>query len=288
MKWDRAFFLDLIDLTKPRICVLALLMAALGFAIGSPSQMDLPRLFWTLVGLGLVGASSGAFNQFIEKDIDARMWRTLNRPLPSGRLKDQHALWFGFLAAVLGEVILLVGVNALTSILGGLTLLLYLGMYTPSKRTTPLSTLIGAIPGALPPLMGYTAARGSLEREGFWLFGILFIWQIPHFLAIAWIYREDYRRASLPILSVVDLAGNTTAKQVLTYSLALLPFTLVPAVWGTMGNVYLYGALILGLLFLVSGILLAWKRTIYYARLLFVVSILYLPLLAALMVWDHR
>lgn len=288
MKVNREFLWDLLDLTKPRICVLALVMAALGFFLGSTGPVQISKLVCTLLGLGLVGAASGAFNQFVEKDIDARMWRTLNRPLPAGRLEDRHVLWFGFLAVMLGEIILLVGVNALTAILGGLTVLLYIGIYTPSKRTTPLSTLVGAIPGALPPLMGFTAASGAFTREGLWLFGILFLWQIPHFLAIAWIYREDYRRANLPILSVVDEAGNTTAKQVLTYSFALLPFTLVPTVWGTLGTTYLFGALILGLVFLLTGVLLAWKRTLPYARALFVVSILYLPLLGALMVWDKQ
>jgi protoheme IX farnesyltransferase len=281
---SKRFILDLVDLTKPRICFLSLVMAAWGFLLGSPDTFNSTRFIALLIGLGLVGAASGVFNQVAEKDIDGLMKRTLHRPLPAGRVRDQQALVLGFICLMLGEVILVVAVNPLTAILAALTVLSYIGMYTPSKKTTPFSTLIGAIPGALPPLTGFTAATGKFGMLGFWIFALLFLWQVPHFLAIGWVYRDDYRRASLPILSVTDEQGGEVSKQVLTYLLALIPLTLLPAVWRTTTETYLWGALVLGLVFLASGIFLAWKRTLAGARILFIVSILYLPILGGLMV----
>ncbi|MFM8270589.1 MAG: heme o synthase [Pseudomonadota bacterium] len=284
MTSSKRFFLDLVDLTKPRICFLSLVMAAWGFLLGSPEEFNGSRFVFLLIGLGLVGAASGVFNQVAEKEIDRKMERTLHRPLPAGRVRDQQALFLGFICLIVGEVILVVGVNALTAILAALTVLSYIGMYTPSKQTTPFSTLIGAIPGALPPLTGFTAAAGRFGPLGLWIFALLFLWQVPHFLAIGWVYRDDYRRASLPILSVTDEQGGEVSKQVLTYLLALIPLTLVPAVWRVTSETYLWGAIILGLVFLASGIFLAWKRSLAGARILFVVSILYLPILGGLMV----
>lgn len=282
---NRRFILDLVDLTKPRICFLSLVMAAWGFLLGSPSEESRSfKLIALLLGLALVGAASGVFNQVVEKDIDAKMKRTQKRPLPAGRVMDRQALVLGFICLVLGQIILVIGVNALTAILAGLTVLSYIGMYTPSKQTTPFSTLIGAIPGALPPLMGYTAATGNFGKMGLWIFALLFLWQVPHFLAIGWVYREDYQRASLPILSVTDENGGEVAKQVLVYLLALIPLTLLPTVWSVTSETYLWGALLLGLAFLGSGIFLACKRTLKGARILFFVSILYLPILGGLMV----
>jgi len=177
-----------------------------------------------------------------------------------------------------------VGVNPLTAVLAALTVLSYIGMYTPSKRLTTFSTLIGAVPGALPPLMGFTAASGNFGKMGLWIFGLLFLWQIPHFLAIGWIYREDYQRASLPILSVIDVQGQEVSKQILIYLLALVPFTLVPTLWKMNSEAYLWVALFLGLVFLVSGVVLSWKKSIPSARVLFFISLLYLPLLGVLMI----
>lgn len=288
MNIDKKFISDLFDLTKPRICFLSLVMALWGFVLGSPEAINTPRLMALLVGLALVGGASGVFNQVAEKEIDAKMHRTVERPLPSGRVQEKHALLLGFICAIFGELILVVGVNSLTAILAALTLLSYLGMYTPSKQLTPFSTLIGAFPGALPPLMGYTAATGAFGKLGIWVFLILFLWQVPHFLAIGWVYREDYQRANLPILSVTDLSGTEVSKQVMTYLLALIPLTLLPSVWNITSEAYLWGALVLGVLFLLSGLLLAWKKTLPFARVLFVVSILYLPLLGGLMVWSIR
>lgn len=278
---------DLIQLTKPRICVLALLMATLGYMMGSSGTISGWHFFFALLGTGLVGAASCIFNQIAEKEVDGLMLRTQNRPIPAGRVDSKEALKLGIIMGVLGEVVLLVAVNSITAILGAVTLLTYVGVYTPSKKATPMSTLIGAVPGALPPLMGWTASYGSISIQGIVLFMILFLWQIPHFLAIAWLYKEDYARASLPILSVVDSNGSATAKQVILYSIALLPLTLVPSVWGITGMMYLWGALFLGLCYLVCGILLSFYQTRAYARLLFIVSILYLPILGVLMVWDR-
>ncbi len=284
---EEIYVADILELTKPRICVLALLMTTLGYVLGQKGEFSLSHFIFSLLGTGLVGAGSCIFNQYAEIDTDAKMLRTMNRPLPTGRLSSALALRLGVGMSVLGIVILLMTVNAVTSILGAVTVLLYLGVYTPSKRISPLSTLIGAIPGAMPPLMGWTAANGNFSAEGFLLFAILFIWQIPHFLAIGWLYREDYGRADMPILSVVDTAGLATSKQVILYSLALMPLTLVPTLWGMTGTSYLVGAVFLNLIFLGFGICLAWQRNKTWARALFLVSILYLPALGGLMVWDR-
>lgn len=282
----RSFISEVVELTKARLCFLALMMSLLGFLLGTVGPIKWGLLFFTLLGTALVGASSGVFNQLIEKDTDALMHRTQDRPLASGRFPEGRALAMGYASAVLGEIILMVAVNPLTAILGALTLFSYLGIYTPSKKVSPLSTLIGSVPGALPPLMGWTAATGTLGTPGILLFLILVIWQIPHFLAIAWVYREDYSRGGLPVLSVVDSVGAATVKQVILYLVVLIPLTLVPSVWGLTGSVYLWGAFFLGLAYLVSGIFLAVYRTSAYARGLFFTSIIYLPILGFLMIFD--
>ncbi len=278
---------DYFEMTKPRICLLALVMTTLGFFLASPGSIDRGLLFWSLLGISLVGGASGVLNQYIERDLDGKMWRTLERPLPAGRIEPAKALWFGVILTAMGEAILLVAVNPVTAVLGALTLLFYLGIYTPAKRVSSMSTLIGAIPGAMPPLLGWAAARGQIGPEGLVLFGILFLWQIPHFLAIAWIYREDYSRANFPILTVLDEQGAVTARQVIIYTLVLLPLTLVPTAWGVAGRVYFFGALVLGVGFLVQAILLAVQRTKVQARRLFFASLIYLPVLGILMVWDR-
>ena len=210
----------------------------------------------------------------------------MGRPLPSGRVFPNHALLFGIILGLLGEGVLLVAVHPITAVLGSITLLFYLGIYTPSKPMTPMSILIGAIPGALPPVMGWAGATGSLSGWALLLFAIVFIWQIPHFLAIAFMYQEDYRRANLPVLSISSLDG-IGAKQTILYSLILIPLTLVPSVWGDTGTLYLLGALISGLLFLAWSVRLVKYQTLEDARNLFLASIVYLPVLAFLMVWDR-
>lgn len=284
---EEIYFADLLELTKPRICILALLMAAFGYILGQKGTFVVSHFVFSLLGTALVGAGSCIFNQYAEIDVDAKMWRTMNRPLPAGRLSPSVALKLGIFLSVLGTILLLFTVNAVTSILGAVTLLLYLGVYTPAKKVSPLSTLIGAVPGAMPPLMGWTAANGNFSSEGFLLFAILFLWQIPHFLAIGWLYREDYGRGELPILSVVDEAGVATSKQSVLYLLALMPLTLVPTLWGMAGVNYFVGAIILNLIYLGSGLFLAVQRTKAWARTVFLVSLIYLPLLGGLMVWDR-
>jgi len=279
-------FLALTELTKPRICLLALLMAGLGFFLGA-SDFNGELFVYSLIGIGLVGISSGALNQYLERDIDGLMHRTRHRPLPSGRCSPNHALILGSSAGIVGALLLLFAVNAVTAVLAAATLLFYLAVYTPSKRVTPLSTLVGAIPGAMPPLLGYTSSHGSMDLGGVLLFGILFLWQIPHFLAIAWIYQEDYARAKMPVLPLVDKNGTRTARQVVTYSLVLLPLSLVPAAWGWMGHFYFNGAMILGLLFLSVSLLWATYRSKALARRLFLASIIYLPALCFVMLWDR-
>lgn len=281
------FVLPYWEMTKPRICVLALVMAAVGFFLGSPRPVDYVLLTWSMLGIGLLGASSGILNQYMERELDAQMWRTLNRPLPSGRLAPARALWVGWGMAIGGVVVLLFFSNPVTTVLGALTLLFYLGVYTPAKRVSSMSTLVGAIPGAMPPLLGWTAGHGSLGGEGWILFAILFLWQIPHFLAIAMIYKDDYQRAKFPILTVVDPAGFQTSKQIVLYALVLMPLTLVPVAWGTAGDWYFLGALILGSLFLAFSISLAIRRTLPQARRLFFFSLIYLPLIGFLLAWDR-
>lgn len=281
------FLADLIDLTKLRLCALAVAMTALGFCVGSGEFVNWGKLSIALIGTALVGAGCGAVNQWMERDIDALMHRTRNRPLPSGRMNAEFALWFGIVCLGLGFLVLLIGVNRITALLGVVTFLTYLVAYTPMKRTSSVSTLVGAIPGAMPPLMGWTAATGRLDLEGWILFAILFLWQVPHFLAIAWIYREDYARAGLPILSVIDLEGGATSKQVLLYSSMLLPLSLVPSLVGLTGPSYFFGALLLGLGFFIFSVYLAIFRTKAYARRLFFASIIYLPILGILMAVDR-
>jgi heme o synthase len=278
---------DFLEMTKPGICVLAMVMATLGFWLGSPDGIETVSFLMALVGIALVGASSGVLNQYIERELDAQMWRTLDRPLPSGRIQPGQALVFGIVLAVIGEAVLFFGVNVITAVLGAITLFVYLCVYTPAKRMSTLSTLIGAFPGAMPPLLGWTAAQGSIGRHGLILFGILFLWQIPHFLAIAWIYREDYSRANFPILTVVDHRGGATIRQILLYSVILVPITLIPTIWGLAGHYYFYGAIFLGALFLSQGIWLAIYRTKLQARRLFFASLIYLPVLGVLMAWDR-
>lgn len=278
---------DYLELTKPRICVLALIMASLGYFLARHGiAFDFWNYFFTMLGLTLVGAGCGALNQFLEREIDFLMPRTRQRPLPAKRLLPTQALLMGIPCSVVGLAVLYFGVNSLTAVLGAFTLFTYLAVYTPAKRWTSFSTLLGAIPGALPPLMGQTAVTGHFTIEGVLLFAILFIWQVPHFLAIAWIYRDEYAKAGLPILTVIDEKGLRTAKQSVLYSMVLLPLSLLPSIGGVAGRFYFVGALVLGTIFLGYSVAWALYRSKQEARRLFLVSILYLPALGILMLWD--
>jgi protoheme IX farnesyltransferase len=262
------------------------LTAAAGFYLGSGHAVNPWLLLHTLVGTALVAAGTNAFNQWRERDVDARMERTQGRPLPSGRLTPRAAAAFAGVISVAGVAYLALAVNLLTAALAALTLASYVLLYTPLKRTTTLNTLIGAVPGALPIVGGWTAAGGELGPAVAALFWILFLWQLPHFLALAWIYRDDYRRGGLAMLSVADADGHHTGRMVLLYATALLPVSLLPTLLGVTGTLYFFGALALGLLY--TGMSLAMTRAVTTPRAwrLFLVSILYLPALLTLMVLD--
>jgi heme o synthase len=276
----------LMDLTKVRLTALVLITTLVGFYVGQRGEIELIRLLHTILGTALVAGGASALNQLLEKDYDALMKRTRSRPLPSGRLQPEAALIFGGVSASLGLVYLAVLVNPLTSFLGAVSLVIYVFIYTPLKRVTPLNTLIGAIPGALPPLMGWTAARGEVTAHGWSLFAILFFWQLPHFLAIAWLYREEYERAGFAMLSVSDPDGFRTGQYAVCHTLGLLPISLCPFLFHLAGPVYVAGALLLGLIFFGYAIQFARKLTRSDARKLFYVSLLYLPVLLGLMVFD--
>jgi protoheme IX farnesyltransferase len=240
----------------------------------------------TLLATALVASGASALNQLLERDYDGKMRRTQGRPLPSGRLQPQTVLIVGSVLSLVGLIYLALAVNLVTSVLGAMSLLSYVFVYTPLKRVTWLNTAIGAVPGALPPLMGWTAARGQVTAEGWALFAILAFWQLPHFLAIAWIYREDYARAGFKMLPVIDPQGHRTGRQALSHTLGLLPVSLCPFLFKVTGPLYLFGALSLGLALLWFAFQFARHLTVGQARRLFYASILYLPLLLAVMVLD--
>jgi len=276
------------DLFKARLTLLVLLTAMVGFYVGLRGRVDWPLLMHTLLGTTLVACGGSALNQLLERDYDARMRRTRERPLPSGRLQPQTVLVLGVSCAVVGVSYLALAVNFLTCLVGTATFLLYVFVYTPLKRVTWLNTAVGAIPGALPPVMGWTAARGELGWEALALFGIQALWQLPHFLAIAWIYRDEYAKAGFKMLPVVDPAGHRTSRQALGHALALWLVSLCPFWLHLAGSVYFVGALTLGGAFVWFSIQFARQLDIPSARRLFYASILYLPLILAVMVLDKR
>jgi protoheme IX farnesyltransferase len=274
------------DLFKARLTFLVLLTTMVGFYVGFRGSVDYLLMLHTVLGTALVASGASALNQYLERDYDGRMRRTQNRPLPSGRLQPQTVLIVGAVAAAAGLIYLVLVVNPLTGFIGACSFASYVFVYTPLKRVTWLNTAVGAIPGALPPLMGWTAARGELTREGWALFAILAFWQLPHFLAIAWMYREDYARAGFKMLPLIDPAGHLTGRQAVSHTLGLLPVSLCPFLFHLAGPLYLAGALVSGLIFLWYAIQFSRHLTVARARQLFFVSILYLPALLAMMVFD--
>jgi protoheme IX farnesyltransferase len=274
------------DLFKARLTFLVLLTTLVGFYVGYPGGLNWLLLFHTMLGTALVASGAAALNQLLEREHDAKMRRTEDRPLPSGRMQPGTVLLLGAACGGIGLIYLALAVNLLTSLLGAITLTSYLFIYTPLKRVTTLNTVVGAIPGALPPLMGWAAARGDISGGGWSLFAILFFWQLPHFLAIAWIYRDQYARAGFVMLPVVDTAGERTGRQAVSHTLGLLPISLCPYIFHLAGPLYLFGAFGLGLAFLWFAIQFSRHLTIPRARQLFFASILYLPLLLGLMVLD--
>ena len=277
---------DYLQLTKPGITRMVLLTTGVGFYLASSGPMDWMRLGHTLLGTGLAASGTGALNQYWERDLDARMLRTRNRPLPSGRMSPSTALAFAMVLAVAGIVYLWLIINALTAAVVAASTLSYILVYTPLKLHTTLSTIVGAVPGALPILAGWTAASGRLDPGGWTLFWILFLWQMPHFLALAWMFREDYRSGGFAMLSVFDPEGGGTGRQAVLYAAALLPVSLMPTLLGVTGAIYFVGALVLGAMFIALGAALALRRTERRARRLFLSSVLYLPALLLLMVID--
>jgi protoheme IX farnesyltransferase len=277
---------DLLELTKPRITGLVLITAAVGYAVGTGASFEAARFLLFMFGTGLLCSGASALNHYLERDADARMRRTCRRPIPAGRIRPEEGRNFGLALSAAG-LAALAPVNALTLGLGALSLVSYVLAYTPLKRVTSLCTVVGAVPGALPPLMGWTAARGVLGPAGWGLFAILFLWQLPHFLAIGWLYREDYARGGFPMLAVTDADGSSTGRQALLYSAALLPVTLAAGLLAGAGNGYLWGALVMGATFLGCAAAFAWRRSLGAARRLFFASVLYLPLLLGLMVFAR-
>ena len=248
-----------IELTKPRITWLILMSTGVGyfFGLNRAVPFNWPLLLHTLVGTGLIASGTAALNQWWERESDALMRRTASRPLPMGLLTARQALWFGIGLSLAGAAELALWVNVLSALLGVFTLAAYLFVYTPMKSRTHLSTVVGALPGAMPPLMGYAAASGVLNREAWSLFFILFVWQFPHFLAIAWMYRDDYARAGIRMLPVVEPDGKSTSRQIILYATTLIPISLLPVMLGMSGTIYLVGALVLGLWFLYTGVRVA-------------------------------
>ncbi len=282
----REKFSAYMELTKPRITFLIVLTAAAGFRLGSKGALDYALLFHAMFGIALLSSGIATLNQFMERDLDRRMRRTATRPLPTGKLTPAQALVFGLTLTIGSEVYLASLVNLLTAALGLAVIAGYLLFYTPLKTRSTLSTVVGAFPGAIPPLIGWAAAAGSINIEAWALFTILFMWQFPHFLAIATMYREDYARAGICMLPVVEPEGRRTAQQIVIWTLLLIPASLFPTILGTTGPIYFYGAFILGLLFLASSIQAARTHSRQNARRLLLASVLYLPVLFGLMVFK--
>jgi protoheme IX farnesyltransferase len=277
---------DYMTLVKPRLTMLVLATVLVGYFLGAGSDPSGQVLLAVLWGATLVGGGASAINQYLERDADAKMRRTADRPLPSGRMDPVEALGFGVVLCGAGVTYLAFYVNALTGFLAVLTLITYLSLYTPLKSRSPCCTMVGAIPGALPPMMGWTAATGELGAGAWALFGILFLWQLPHFYAIAWIYRDDYARAGYPMFPVIPGGESRTARQIIALCALLIPVSILPAVLGLAGWGYVVAAVVLGLIYLAFGVRLAIQRTLPAARHLFLVSIAYMPLLLAILLFS--
>jgi protoheme IX farnesyltransferase len=274
------------DLFKARLTSLVLLTTAVGFYLGSRGPVDFMLMCQALLGTALLASGGAALNQLLEREYDAQMRRTQDRPLPTGRLRPETVLMVGCVSALVGLGYLAQAVNLLTAVVGAVTLVCYLFVYTPLKRVTWLNTLAGAVPGALPPVMGWTAARGELGSEGLALFAIQACWQVPHFMAIAWIYRDEYARAGFKMLPVIDPQGRRTARLAVTFTLGLLTVSVYPYLLHLAGPIYLFSAAVLGLSFVWLAVQFARGLTVARAWQLFYVSLLYLPLLMAVMVLD--
>lgn len=283
---ERARLLDYVTLTKPELTLLSVATALASSYLATVGQIDYIRMLFLFAGTAFIGGGAGALNQLLEREYDGMMKRTENRPLPSGRLFPAEVLVFGVALSLGGVICLALFVNTLTAVLGAITSVSYLFLYTPLKRLTSLSTVVGGIPGALPPVMGWTAVRNELSIEAWILFAILFFWQMPHFLSLAWMYKRDYARAGFPMLTVLDESGVMTGRQIVLYCAVLIPATILPAVVGMTGLFSVATSLVLGVLFLGASIMLLRFRSNLWARRVFFASLLYLPLLFAAMGLD--
>jgi len=279
--------LDYISLVKPELTLLSVLTAVGAACLAADNGLPYKILLHTFLGTLLVGGGAGALNQFLERSYDGLMKRTENRPLPSGRVSPAEAFVFGLVIAALGVVELSLFTNPLAGFLSIATLTTYLFLYTPLKRLTPFATVVGGVPGALPPVIGWTAVRGELGIEAWALFAILFFWQLPHFYALAWMYRKDYARGGYRILTVVDAEGNGTSRQIIVHSAALLPASLLPTYLGMLGAAYFCGAFLLSMLFFFVALNFYRRRTNGAARKLFYASLAYIPALIILMLLDR-
>lgn len=275
-----------LELTKPRLTLLAVMTTWIGLHVGATGTIAFAVTMATCLGAALIGGGAGALNQYLEWPLDAKMIRTRRRPLPSRRLAPEAARGFGVVLSLIGLVVLALFINPLSAMLGAATLVSYLALYTPLKTRTPLCTLAGAIPGALPPLIGWAAARGAIDAGGWGLFALMFLWQLPHFLALAWLHREDYARAGFKMLPAIDPRGHAVSRQIALSCLVLLPVSLGPTMLHVTGPVYFAGALVLGVAFLGTAVAAAVAQTAPSARRLFLASITYLPGLLAFMAWD--
>ena len=276
-----------LELTKPRIAFLLVLTAATGFYVSTTGRVDFLLFLNTVIGITLLAFGVSTLNQHIERRTDALMRRTAKRPLPTQKVTPNEALAFGALQCVVAEIYLAVLVNPLTAILGVSVIVGYVFLYTPLKTKTSASTAIGAIPGAMPPLMGWTAAQDEITIGAWALFALLFLWQFPHFLAIAWMYKDDYARAGIKMLPAVEPNGTVTARQIVLFTILLVPVSFAPFFLGFAGVVYLLGAAILGIWFLYESVSMARARTFERAKRLLLFSVIYLPLIFALLVLDH-
>ncbi len=278
--------LDYFELTKPRITLLVVLTAAVGYFMASTRGLSAPGLIHTIIGTGLVAAGASVLNQVLERDADARMRRTANRAIPAGRVAPENALLFGAALGLGGVLYVALFLNLVTALLAAITLASYVFVYTPLKRKTSLNTIVGAVPGALPPLGGWAAARGEVSLPGWGLFLIVFLWQLPHFLAIAWLLREDYERGGFRMLPVDDPTGASTGRHIALSSLALVPICLTPTLFGLAGSVYFFGALALTAGYVALSLIMARRPSDATARWLFLGSIIYLPALLVMMMID--
>lgn len=275
------------ELTKPRITWLILVTTGVGYYFGHNGALDWLTLFHCMVGTALIASGTSALNQWYEHQSDALMRRTEKRPIPAGAITPRNALLFGFVLSCAGYLQLSLGCNWLTAALGLTTECIYLFVYTPLKQRTPISTTIGAVPGAMPPLIGFAAASGGLTLEAWALFAIMFLWQFPHFYAIAWMYREDYERGGIRMLPVVEPDGESTVRQMMLFSLALIPVTLLPRVLSMTGNWYVAGALIGGFVFFWYCTRMVKDRSLLRARSVLLASVIYLPVLFGLLILDR-